>query len=191
MYARLGLVACITLSLVHPSTAHAEEAKVEPKPTINTSPRVYEMGLFSKDVLALQEQMKTKGVMPPAYWKDVAQCETANNWKDKGKWGGGLGIATTTWRGFGGYEFAKHPSEATMHEQMFVANRISVFGYQTKREFLTLEDKQNNRPFFRPKAGFFGWGCIANNRYLHPKNWRDNNRRLWLQSKKNVLFPHG
>lgn len=190
MFARLGFVACLTLSIAEPHLVHAE-GTTQPTPTPNTTPVVKEMGLHTADVMALQAQMKTKGTMPPAYWRDVAQCETSQNWQDKGKWGGGLGIATTTWRGFGGYEFAKHPSQATPEEQMIIANRIAVFGYQTKREYLTLDDKLNNKPFFRPKAGFFGWGCIANNRYLHPKNWRDNNRKLWRQSKRDVLFPHG
>lgn len=102
------------------------------------------------------------------YWKKVAQCETGSNWQDKGRWGGGLGIADTTWKGYGGYEFAKHPSEATVSEQIIVANRIAIFGYQTKDDYLTLDDKLNNRPFFRDPVGFYGWGCIKNNRYLRP-----------------------
>lgn len=116
----------------------------------------------------LRQQMKTRKVPTIGYWDKVAQCETQQNWRDKGKWGGGLGMATTTWRNYGGYEFAKHPSEATKHEQILVANRVAVFGYQTKNTFLTLEDRQKNRPFFRPRAGFYGWGCIANNEYLKP-----------------------
>lgn len=104
------------------------------------------------------------------YWKKVAQCETGGDWQNKGNFAGGLGIATTTWKGYGGYEFANHPSKATITEQIIVANRISTFGYQTKDEFKTLEDKQANKPFFRPAVGFYGWGCIKNNKYLHPTN---------------------
>ena len=89
------------------------------------------------------------------YWKKVAQCETAQNWQDGGNWGGGLGIARSTWEGYGGHEFASHPSKATVLEQIVVANRVAVFGYQTK-EFLTLEDRLNNKPFFRPAVGFKG-----------------------------------
>lgn len=116
----------------------------------------------------LLRQMKTRKVPTIGYWDKVAQCETQQNWRDKGKWGGGLGMATTTWRNYGGYEFAKHPSEATKYEQITVANRVAVFGYQTKNTFMTLEDRQKNKPFFRPRAGFYGWGCIANNEYLKP-----------------------
>ena len=103
------------------------------------------------------------------YWKKVAQCETAGDWKDGGNWGGGLGIARSTWQGYGGHQFASHPAKATILQQIVVANRIAVLGYQTN-EFLTLDDRLNNTPFFRPAVGFNGWGCIKNNAYLKPKN---------------------
>ena len=103
------------------------------------------------------------------YWKKVAQCETRSDWQDGGNWGGGLGIARSTWKGYGGHEFASHPSKATMLEQIVVANRVAIFGYQTK-EFTTLDDRLNNKPFYRPAVGFYGWGCIKNNAYLKPKN---------------------
>jgi len=102
------------------------------------------------------------------YWKKVAQCETSQDWQNGGNWGGGLGIARSTWKGYGGQEFASHPSKATVLQQIVVANRISTFGYQTKDEFMTIEDRNNNTPFFRPAVGFNGWGCIKNNSYLKP-----------------------
>jgi len=102
------------------------------------------------------------------YWKKVAQCETGGNWKDKGRFAGGLGIADTTWIAYGGDDFAPHPSQASIFEQIVVANRIAVFGYQTTDEFITFEQKQTNKPFFRPAVGFNGWGCIKNNDYLRP-----------------------
>ena len=64
-----------------------------------------------------------------------------------------------------------------MEEQIVIANRISKFGFQTKNTFLTLDDRMNNRPFFRPASGVFGWGCVKNNRYLHPHVWHKNNKR--------------
>lgn len=96
-----------------------------------------------------------------SYWDKMAQCETASNWKDKGNWAGGLGIALSTWEGYGGFEFAKRPNFATRDEQIIVANRISTQGYQTKL-FRTLKDKLENKPFFRPAVGFGGWGCLKN-----------------------------
>jgi hypothetical protein len=102
------------------------------------------------------------------YWKKVAQCETGQNWQDGGNWGGGLGIARSTWEGYGGKQFASHPSKATVLEQIVVANRIAVFGFQTN-EYRTLQDRLDGKPFFRPAVGFYGWGCIKNNTYLKAK----------------------
>lgn len=115
--------------------------------------------------------------MPISYWEDVSQCETGSDWNDQGNWAGGLGIAKSTWVNYGGLQFAKSPARATKSEQIVVAHRVSVLGYQTKNTFLTLDDRLNNKPFFRPAAGFFGWGCIKNNKYLHPKNWLNNQKR--------------
>lgn len=109
--------------------------------------------------------------MSDKYWEAVASCESRNNWRDGGRYAGGLGIAITTWRGYGGYMFAKSPDRATKEQQIIVANRISVFGFQTKHEYLTLEDRLNNKPFFRPAVGFRGWGCIRHNKWLHPSRW--------------------
>jgi len=96
------------------------------------------------------------------YWHRMAQCETGSNWKNTGRWSGGLGIYTQTWKGYGGLEFAPKPELATIDEQIIVANRISTQGYQTKNEFRTFEDKQSNKPFFRNPVGFGGWGCKKN-----------------------------
>ena len=102
------------------------------------------------------------------YWDKVAKCETNSDWQDGGNWGGGLGIALSTWKGYGGLEFALEPGKATKIEQIVVANRIAVFGYQTKDTYITLEDKLANKPFYRPPVSFYGWGCIKNNKYLKP-----------------------
>jgi hypothetical protein len=121
------------------------------------------------------------------YWKKVAQCETGGDWQDKGNWGGGLGIAESTWKGYGGQEFAPHPSQATVLEQIIVANRISTFGYQTKNEYRTLDDRINRRPFFRDPVGFTGWGCIKNNKYLRPT--RDTTYHIKLPVGKQFYCP--
>lgn len=96
------------------------------------------------------------------YWHRMAQCESGGNWKDTGRWSGGLGIYTQTWINYGGKQFASKPEKATIEEQILVADRISTQGYQTTNEFLTFEDRVKNRPFFRPPVGFGGWGCKKN-----------------------------
>lgn len=102
------------------------------------------------------------------YWDKVAWCETHKDWKNGGYWAGGLGIARSTWVGYGGRDFASVPNKASKAEQIVIANRIAVFGYQTKNEFRTYEDRLNNKPFFRPPAGFGGWGCIRLKPHLKP-----------------------
>jgi hypothetical protein len=120
------------------------------------------------------------------YWKKVAQCETGQNWKNGGNFSGGLGIAQSTWEGYGGLDFGKHPYDATVLEQIVVANRISLFGYQTN-EYLTLDDKLTNKPFYRPAVGFRGWGCIKNNAYLKPPT--SNTYSVKLPSDKTKYCP--
>jgi hypothetical protein len=151
-----GLIETSSVAAVTETPGGVSEQSSEPrKPTLTSTPTkwksiYYKMGPSIK------------------YWKKVAKCETDGNWQDKGNFGGGLGIAASTWSGYGGKEFASHPAKATMLEQIIVANRISTFGYQTKNEFMTVEDRTNNTPFFRSAVGFNGWGCIKHNNYLKP-----------------------
>lgn len=100
------------------------------------------------------------------YWDKVAVCETNSNWRDGGKWGGGLGIYIGTWRRYGGTQFASHPAKATRKEQIRVANRIAVRGWV--------------RPdgSFKLPAGYGGWGCIRYKKHLHP---HPNN--LWYKPR--------
>jgi hypothetical protein len=110
--------------------------------------------------LAFSENGKPRAL--DLYWHRMAECETGGNWKDKGTWSGGLGIYKQTWSGYGGKQFAPKPELATIDEQIIIANRISTQGYQTKNEFRTFEDRQQNKPFFREPVGFGGWGCKKN-----------------------------
>lgn len=145
------LTLILTMSFTH-AKVNAEVDKQEIKPEV--------VPQSSKPVAWRKHTFK---VAPPnSYWDRVAQCETASNWQDRGNFAGGLGIARKTWIGYGGKEFAPTPDKATKFEQIIVANRIAIYGYQTKNEYITLQDKLNNKPYFRPPAGFMGWGCIKN-----------------------------
>lgn len=93
------------------------------------------------------------------FWDLLAKCETGGDWQNGGYYAGGLGIAQSTWKGFGGHEFAKTPAKATKEQQIIVAQRIAVDGWLTN-EYKTLEDQQNNKRFFRPAVGFSGWGAL-------------------------------
>lgn len=130
----------------------------------------------------LAEQLRHPRVMPVPYWTDhVAVCESSVDgrtarWNDGGYYSGGLGIALSTWRGYGGRQFAPTPGKATVEQQIVIANRISVLGFQTRHTFRDL----GQPPLFRPAVGFNGWGCIANHRRLQPRVWMANH---WKHGK--------
>ena len=192
LFTHLGLIATLIMPMnpVH-LVSEPVEQEVVSVTTTTTVPtdltnKVREMSL---SVLPeeLQTQMRKRKTMPIAYWDAVAQCETdagRRGWADKGQWAGGLGIYVGTWQSYGGRQFASTPDKATKHEQIIVANRISVFGFQTTKKFMTVEDRINNRPWFQNKVGFFGWGCIKNNRYLHPDVWKKNHSKKKVHSNK-------
>lgn len=157
----LALVAISTLITLIPTTAFADKDGQFPPDFEKRTPAELE----------LREQMKNPKTPPIKYWDQVAICETNSNWQDRGNWAGGVGIARSTWVGYGGRDFARTPDKATRVEQIVIANRIAVFGYQTKNLYMTFEDRQKRKPFFRPPAGFFGWGCIKGRDALHPHKW--------------------
>ena len=66
-------------------------------------------------------------------WDRLAQCEASGNWAANTGNGyyGGLQFDVSTWRGYGGAEFAAYPHEATRAEQIMVAERLrAARGYQ-------------------------------------------------------------
>lgn len=99
-----------------------------------------------------------------SFWDKLARCETNSNWEDRGNWAGGLGIARSTWKRFGGKEFAPTPDKATKEEQIIVAHRISTQGYigvinrdpdWAKRHGVPVREIYNQAP-----VGFGGWGAL-------------------------------
>jgi hypothetical protein len=113
----------------------------------------------------LVEQLRTRKVGSVKFWEAVSWCETNHDWDDGGYFSGGLGMAQSVWEGYGGKQFASRPPKATKEEQIIVGNRMAFLGFQTKNIFRTLDDKLNNRPFFRPAIGWrssSNWGknCV-------------------------------
>jgi Transglycosylase-like domain len=69
-------------------------------------------------------------------WDGIARCETGGNWSMQGSsFSGGLGFANTTWRSFGGGEFAANAGQASREQQIVVAERVYA------------------------RYGLSGWGC--------------------------------
>ncbi|GAA4521239.1 transglycosylase family protein [Brachybacterium paraconglomeratum] len=58
-------------------------------------------------------------------WDKVAQCESGGNWSINTGNGyyGGLQFSPSTWKAFGGHEFASQANQATKSEQIAVAQR--------------------------------------------------------------------
>ena len=98
------------------------------------------------------------------FWDKLAYCETHGDWKNGGNWAGGLGIAQSTWYGFGGREFARSPHLATREEQIVVAHRISTQGYKTVRYRDPERAKTQGVPvsyvWEKHPVGFGGWGAL-------------------------------
>jgi hypothetical protein len=59
-------------------------------------------------------------------WDSLAQCEASGNWSTNtgNGYSGGLQFAHSSWRGFGGGEFAPMAYQATREQQIVVAERI-------------------------------------------------------------------
>lgn len=59
-------------------------------------------------------------------WDKVAQCEGSGNWKTNTGNGfqGGLQFTPSTWKGYGGTQFAPSANQATREQQIAVAERV-------------------------------------------------------------------
>lgn len=149
---RRFISAAIALFLLYPSAANAAG-----KPPIRPE--------LDPARIELINQMKHPEVPGLGYWQRVATCESGlpgkpfPRWDDGGRYAGGLGIMNHgkygdrdmgTWERWGGEEFAPKPDKATIVEQLVVANRIAVLGWE-----------QPNGKVKDP-VGFKGWGCIRN-----------------------------
>lgn len=140
---------------------------------------------LSKEKLAYIEyvdQAENYPVPSIEYWYKVAQCETRSDWKDHGSYAGGLGIYTNarfrdsgmgTWERWGGEDFAQSPDRATILQQIVVANRIAVVGWETE------VTRKNKTTYLWKKTpvGYLGWGCIKNIVGL-PKTQKKGNRNV-------------
>ena len=72
-----------------------------------------------------QAQIAAAQVTEVARWEPLARCETNLDWKMDGPvHTGGVGFAVSTWRAFGGTEFAPTAGQATPYEQVIVATRV-------------------------------------------------------------------
>ena len=142
-----------------PTSTHAVQ---ESSHAVQNKVKVMSINASHPELVA---QLQTRKGGSVKFWEAVSWCETNHDWDNSGYYAGGLGIAQSAWQGYGGWDFARSPKNATKEEQIIVANRISFFGYQTKKVFRTLDDKLANKPFFRPAIGWrssknWGKNCV-------------------------------
>lgn len=127
----------ISVSIVSFIGLTTKAEATDSSPTVNTSssstapasPAVAKVKAMSYADMhpELVTQLKSKKGGSIAFWESVSWCETNHDWKNSGYYAGGLGIAQSTWKGYGGWEFAKTPKKATKQEQIIVGNRIAFF----------------------------------------------------------------
>ena len=101
---------------------------------------------------AADSHAKYHGVLPDAYYDQLAQCETGGNWQHSTKsYTGGLGINRATWRNWSDFPSAKGRSPI---EQVRVADAIAF--------------KSHINPDGRKvwRVGPWGWGCLKGQQSL-------------------------
>jgi hypothetical protein len=101
---------------------------------------------------AINTHAKYKGVLPDAYYDQLAQCETGGNWQHSTKsYTGGLGINRQTFRTWSNYNSAKGLTPA---QQVKVADAIAFKSHV----------ERSGRKVWR--VGPWGWGCLKGQKHL-------------------------
>ncbi|WP_370327034.1 transglycosylase family protein [Euzebya sp.] len=64
-------------------------------------------------------------------WDEVAYCESTWRWGYDGASGfdGGLQFTPSTWRAYGGHEYAQYAYQATPEQQIDIAERVAFHGH--------------------------------------------------------------
>jgi hypothetical protein len=84
---------------------------------------------FAAEVLPATSDPRLAPALDWYDWDRLAACESGGRWDIQGsRYGGGLQILGSTWRDFGGTEFAARPGEATREQQIVVARAIAEAG---------------------------------------------------------------
>ncbi|WP_344325738.1 transglycosylase family protein, partial [Streptomyces macrosporus] len=66
------------------------------------------------------------GAASVSTWEKVAECESGGNWSINTGNGyyGGLQFSLSTWRAYGGTQYADYPHQATKQEQILIGEKV-------------------------------------------------------------------
>lgn len=161
------LTLAIAISTLYPVAAVANETPPPPVEQFTISGVVIHP---TDPAWAEFRWQRRHGAPPVKFWEQVAHCETRQDWNDPGRYAGGLGIMTAkrfpkqgmgTWERWGGEQFAPRPDKATPLQQIVVANRIAMFGWEAKfRRWDGRAMRVREKHYVKARVGFNGWGCI-------------------------------
>lgn len=70
--------------------------------------------------------MPAASAAPQSTWDKVAQCEGSGNWKTNtgNGFAGGLQFTPSTWKAYGGTQYASNANQASREQQIAVAERV-------------------------------------------------------------------
>ena len=118
----LVLAACAAVSACTPAQIRAWQAwhTTDPEAAIAFANQPH-----IQEELAHQAQPETN-VQRGDVWDRIAECESGQTWSYNGGSGydGGLQFLPSTWRSYGGREFAEYAYQASREQQITVANRV-------------------------------------------------------------------
>jgi len=103
-----------------PTSTPAPTSKAAPAPTPKPAPPA------PKPVPKPAPGPAPKPAPPDAVWDKLAQCESTGNWAINTGNGyyGGLQFDVTTWKAYGGGQYAPRADQATREQQIAVATRV-------------------------------------------------------------------
>lgn len=196
-HARTPITAVVIMSMVIGSAPAQAVAPEKAPASVVDIPRGTD--ILTRDQQLLADQMRAHPNLPPiSFWVEaVAQCETAQEWDRGHDWGprarsyvsGGLGIANSTWRGFGGRRFAKKAAFASKWAQIYVANKIGFLGHQTNI-YRTWDDRVAGRRHYRQPAGFDqGWGGTCRLAWIKKHRWKWRGTKLVTATHTRPTVP--
>jgi hypothetical protein len=113
-----------------PASAPPAPAPVSPVPTaILTAAPVGDTAQVAEVLPSVVPDGRLEPALDWYDWDRLADCESGGRWDLQGaRYGGGLQILGSTWRNFGGTEFADLPGQATREQQIVVARAIAAAG---------------------------------------------------------------